>query len=422
PGANLSFIPTRLFDISNSGISFWKLRAALGKTGKDAPVYSLQSTLARGNVALGFGNLIFPLNGVSGFELGNIIGNNSLQPELTTELEVGTEVRFFNNRIGLDASYYRKRTKGQIISVPIAPSTGYTSLITNFGLVQNKGVELSVDASPVKSKDFNWNITYTFTKNNNSILELPEGLNKVDFNTYFDVKMVGRVGRPIGVIEAPKPLMTEDGKYVTANGFFVATTTDEEYGTIQRDFSMGINNSISYKNISLGFNIDYRKGGYFVSRTADLTYFVGNALLTQYNDRRPFIIPNSVVETGVDATGKPIYAENTTVIDVTNFNSYWYHTSNDAAAWERMILPKDFLKLRDLTLTYRLPAAWAQKINSNNISISAIARNFLIWVPQKNTFIDPEITNLGNDLIGEFGEQAASPTTKSVGVALKVNF
>jgi hypothetical protein len=87
-----------------------------------------------------------------------------------------------------------------------------------------------------------------------------------------------------------------------------------------------------------------------------------------------------------------------------------------------MILPKDFIKLRDITLTYRLPGAWAQKINASNISLSAIARNFLIWVPQKNTFIDPEITNLGNDLIGEFGEQAASPTTKSVGVALKVNF
>jgi hypothetical protein len=235
--------------------------------------------------------------------------------------------------------------------------------------------------------------------------------------------MVARVGRPIGIIEAPKKRMTEDGRYIaTSAGFFAQTPDDEEYGTIQRDFMMGLNNTFSYKNVSLGFNLDYRKGGVFVSRTADLNYFTGNAWLTQYNDRRPFIIPNSVVETGTDAQGKPMYAENTTPVDMTNLNSYFYHTSNQPHSWESIILPKDFLKLRDITLSYRLPASWAQKISASGATLSILGRNFLLWVPQKNTFIDPEVTNLGNDLIGEFGEQASATTAKSYGVALRINF
>jgi hypothetical protein len=235
--------------------------------------------------------------------------------------------------------------------------------------------------------------------------------------------MVARVGRPIGIIEAPKKMTTEDGRWIaTTAGFFAQTPDDEEYGTIQRDFMMGLNNTFTYKNLSLGFNLDYRKGGVFVSRTADLNYFTGNAWLTQYNDRRPFIIPNSVVQTGTDAQGKPTYIENTTPVDVTNFNSYFYHTSNNAQSWENIILPKDFLKLRDITLSYRLPVSWANKINASAATLSVLGRNFLLWVPQKNTFIDPEVTNLGNDLVGEFGEQASSATTKSYGVSLRINF
>jgi hypothetical protein len=102
-------------------------------------------------------------------------------------------------------------------------------------------------------------------------------------------------------------------------------------------------------------------------------------------------------------------------------DNYWYQ-DNAPHSWENIILPKDFLKLRDVTLSYRLPSTWSGKIRAQNIIVSAIGRNFLLWTPQKNTTIDPEITNLGNDFIGEFGEQAASATTKSYGISLRVNF
>jgi TonB-linked SusC/RagA family outer membrane protein len=423
PGVNGALVVSKIVDLNPVAISYLKLRGAVGRTGKDAPEYSLSSTGTAGTVVLGFGDNVFPINGISSFEVSNIIGNSSLKPELTNEYEVGAEIKFLDSRIGIDFTYYDKKTKGQIIAVPIAASSGYTSLIANFGLVQNKGVELVATLTPVRSKDFNWNINYTFTKNRNRVLELPEGLESIQFNSNFDIQMVAKVGYPLGVIEAPKKVMTEDGKYVVkTTGYFEQTPENEPYGNVQRDYMMGLNNNFSYKNWSLGFSLDYRRGGVFVSRTADLTYFTGNTLLTAYNDRRPFIIPNSVVQTGTDAQGKPIYAENTVPMTPTTINDYWYHGNNQPHSWEHIILPKDFMKLRDVTLSYRLPVGWANKIKANNIVLSAIARNFILWVPEKNTFIDPEVTNLGNDLTGEFGEQGSGPTTRQYGLSLRVNF
>ena len=129
-----------------------------------------------------------------------------------------------------------------------------------------------------------------------------------------------------------------------------------------------------------------------------------------------------MVQTGVDATGKPVYEENTTPIPMKDINAYWYHVNNGPNSWENIILPKDFLKLRDVTLSYRLPGSVAQKISASNISISLIARNLLLWVPQRNTFVDPELTNLGNDLPGELGEFGGAPSFKAFGAALRISF
>ena len=423
PGVNAALVVSKIVDLNKAAISYLKLRGAVGRTGKDAPEYSLLSTGTAGTVALGFGNNVFPINGISAFEVSNIIGNSSLKPELTNEFEIGAEIKFLKDRIGFDLTYYDKRTEGQIIPVPIAASSGYQSLLANFGLVENKGIELVATINPIRSKNFNWNINYTFTRNRNKVLELPEGLESIQFNSNFDISMVARVGYPIGVIEAPKKVITEDGRYVVkTTGFFEQTPENEIYGSVQRDYMMGLNNNFTYKNWSLGFSLDYRRGGLFVSRTADLTYFTGATRLTAYNDRRPFIIPNSVVQTGTDGQGKPIYAENTVAITPGNMDNYWYHSVNQPHSWENIILPKDFMKLRDVTLSYKLPVGWANKIKANSLVLSAIARNFILWVPEKNTFIDPEVTNLGNDLTGEFGEQGSGPTTRQYGLSLRVNF
>jgi hypothetical protein len=185
---------------------------------------------------------------------------------------------------------------------------------------------------------------------------------------------------------------------------------------------MGLVNTLRYKDFTLGFSFDWRKGGVFYSGTADLTYFVGNALQTTYNDRRAFVVPNSVMQIGTDAQAKPVYGENTIPLTDYNYDAYWYHTTNKGTAYSQRILDKTFLKLRDITLSYSLPSSAARKIAASNLTLTAFARNLFIWTPEGNTSIDPEVSNYGNDLNSELGEFRSMPTTKSYGVSLKVTF
>jgi hypothetical protein len=129
-----------------------------------------------------------------------------------------------------------------------------------------------------------------------------------------------------------------------------------------------------------------------------------------------------VVQDGVDANGKPVYVENTTVIDEANYDSYWYPTSNLGYSYQNRIIDRSFLKLRDISLGYTLPQRWASKIRASNLTLSVYGRNFLLWVPQSNVYIDPEASNLGNDLGSQFGEFRTAPVSKNFGIQLRANF
>lgn len=423
PGANLSWIASQTFDLSNTPISLLKFRTAYGKTGADAAPYQVYSTLRPGNIQLGFGNITFPFNGIGSYSLSKQINNLNLQPVITKEAELGAEVRFLNNRIGIDASYYDKRTEGQIFNVPISPGSGYTTMVQNIGLVSNKGIEIALDATPVKTKDFTWALNYTFARNRSKVERLNEGLDKVILQFAYDLEFDAVPGKPLGIFKAPVPVYSPDGKIVVdpANGFPIASSELGEYGSSQRDFMMGLQNTFTYKDWQLGFSFDYRKGGQFYSGTADLLLFTGGARATTYNDRKPFVIPNSVNQT-VDASGKTIYVENTKVIGEDLFDAYWYHTSNKAQIYGHQIIDRSFLKLRDVTLTYRFPQSIASKLRSTNLSLTAYGRNFLLWTPKSNVYIDPEVSNFGNDLQSEFGEFRTGPSLKQFGLSLRASF
>jgi outer membrane receptor protein involved in Fe transport len=424
PGANVSWIASQTLDLSTTPISLLKFRAAYGKTGADAPPYQVYSTLTPGSVGLGFGDITFPFNGVSAYSVDNTIRNLNLKPIITKEAEFGAEIRLLKNRIGLDVNYYDKQTDGQIFTVPVSPSTGYTGFVQNLGLVSNKGIELTFDATPVKNRDFTWAINYTFARNRSKVVNLNGGPDKVQLQTAYDAEFDAIPGKPLGVFLAPVPEYTPDGKIIVdaATGVPVVAPDKGEYGTSQRDFMMGLQNTFTYKNFQLGFSFDYRKGGMFYSGTADLTLFTGNALATAYNDRRPFIVPNSVIQTGVDASGKPTYAENTTFIDEAHIDDYYYPTTNKGLAYTQRILDRSFIKLRDITLSYHLPKTVASMIKSNDLSLTAYARNFILWTPKSNRYIDPEVTNFGNDLQSEFGEFRTGPSLKQFGVTLRASF
>jgi TonB-linked SusC/RagA family outer membrane protein len=424
PGANVSWIASQTLHLETTPISLLKFRAAYGKTGSDAPVYLTYNTLTPGKVDLGFGDVTFPFNGVAGYSLDNTIRNLNLKPVITNEAEVGAEIRLLKNRIGLDVVYYDKRTDGQIFTVPVAPSTGYTGFVQNLGLVSNKGIELTFDASPIKNRDFSWQINYTFARNRSKVENLNGGPDKVQLQTAYEAEFDAIPGKPLGVFLAPAPMYTPDGKIIVdgATGIPVASADKVEYGTSQRDFMMGLQNTFTYKDFTLGFSLDYRKGGMFYSGTADLALFTGNALATTYNDRRPFIVPNSVVQNGVGTDGKPVYVENTTYVDEAHVDDYYYPTTNKALAYTQRMIDRSFLKMRDVTLTYRLPREIASKIKSDNLSLTLYGRNFMLWTPKSNRYIDPEVTNYGNDLQSEFGEFRTGPSLKQYGVTLRASF
>ena len=354
PAANLSLVLTDLApSLKDNGISFAKLRAGVGQTGNDAGVYLLSSLLTGGDVLLGFGNIIFPLAGVGSFEVANQIGNSSLEPEITTEYELGADVRFLNDRIGFDFTYYNKRTDGQILPVPIAHTSGYGFLVMNFGLVENKGIELAFNVTPVKSDAFSWDLSYVFARNRNKVLELPEGLNEVVIASGYDVDFVAIKGQPLGVYKGPTEQLDPDGNVIVnpSNGIPLQAAEKAVYGNSQRDFTMGLTNTFRLDDWSLGFAFDYRKGGMFWSYTSQLSDFVGNSARTTYNGRNTHIIPNSV-NSVTDGDGNVTYVENTTPVSYENHYSLFYTGSTTQVESRRTVLDKTSLRLRDVTLSY----------------------------------------------------------------------
>jgi hypothetical protein len=435
PGASLSWIASQSFDLSHTAISLLKFRAAYGKTGADALPYQVYQTLTQGNISglntpagLLYGTLTFPFNGVNGFTISKNIANPNLKPIITKESELGVEMRLFKGRVGLDAAVYDKETDGQIFTVPVAPSSGYNGLIENIGVVSNKGVEITFDATPVQTNHFTWKIIYTFAKNWNDVVSLTHGLDKVILQTdglSGGIEYDAIPGKPIGSFLSPYPLMSPDGKIVVDpnTSFPVEAPQKVDIGTSQRDFIMGLVNTFTYKNLQFGFTLDYRKGGMMYSGTADQVLFTGYGYATTYNDRKPFIIPNSVNQV-VDANGKSEYVENKTYVNGPNVTNYYYTNNDKPLAYPMRLIDKSFIKLREITLSYTLPSSWASKIRSSNLMLTAYGRNFILWTPKSNMYVDPEVSNLGNDLTSEFGEYGGGvgPTTMQFGLSLKANF
>jgi outer membrane receptor protein involved in Fe transport len=431
PGANLSWIASNTFDMKGSSVSLLKFRAAYGETGADAAPYQIYPTIQQGNIlspnGIPYGSITFPIAGINAFTTTPNIGNLNLKPIITKELELGVEAKFLDNRLGIDAAVYDKKTDGQIFNVPISPSSGFSGLIENVGLVQNRGIEITFTATPVRSRDFSWNINYTFAKNESEVVSLTNGLNKIQIGSdgltggmEFDLFP----GKPVGIFYSPAPVYSPDGKIVVDpnTGFPIVNPNKQDIGTSQRDFAMGLINSFTYKSWTFSFSLDYRKGGEFYSSTADITMFSGNAAITTYNNRKPFVIPNSVNQID-DGSGKPVYVENKTVIAESVFDSYFYTNNNKPLAYPMRLIDKSFLKLRDISLAYTLPAKWTTPIHANNLVLSVYGRNFLLWLPKQNAYIDPEVSNLGNDLQSEFGEYSPTgPTTVQYGISLKATF
>jgi TonB-linked SusC/RagA family outer membrane protein len=417
PSANLSYVLSQSLNMKSDAVSYIKLRASYGETGSDTNPYQVSNILSATNVGLGFGNLAFPFAGVPGFSISNTLLSANLKPERVKEYEFGGEIRFLNDRVGIDATVYQKTRTDQILPVPIAPSSGYTTEVINAGTARNRGVEIALNATPVKSKDVTWDVTYTFTHSRTTVLSLPDGSPQVTLNTDgYGGQFVALAGQPLGQLMAPVPAYDPQGHIiVNSQGFPVQSTANGLYGNFQHDFVMGFNSNVTVKNFTLGVTAEYDKGGVFYSGTEDLLSFVGADPHTLYNDRNPFIVPNSVQQVG------NTYVENTTPITESNIDDYYYQNSNKAQVWQRAIMDRSFFKIREVTLKYSLPKKLVNGWGLQNASVSLFGRNLYTWLPAGNNSIDPEVSNYGSDLASEYGEFRTAPPLKYYGVTLKVS-
>jgi len=418
PSVSGSFVFSELTDNKSDWLG--KLRIGLAQTGKDAAPYQIYPVMVQTSIGDGYRTLDFPLAGpVNGFTVSNLIGNDKLQPEISTDFEIGTELKFLNNRIGLDIAYYNKTITNLIWQASIPSTTGYTLQTQNLGEITNKGIEISANFIPVKTKDFQWEIFANFTKNNNLLVKLTTGLDEVVLGGTGSMPFVARPGMELGLFKGNVVDTDPDGHViVNATGLPTFKSTQEILGSSQNKFRIGGGTSLSYKGFKLHASFDYRNGGKMYSRTSEIGYFTGNAQPTTYNDRQPWIIPNSV------QLVNGVYVENTTAISgfSHNLNQFYNQTYKAGIGDAYSLIDKTFFKIREVSLSYALPKSLLSKTFINSVDIALVGNNLFLWTPNSNLYVDPEMTTFGNDLAADFGDFGATPSTRSLGFNVKLGF
>ncbi len=425
-GVNGALILTDALDIKSDVLNFLKIRAAYGTTGNDASTYLTSAPYyVMSSAYSGFADVIFPLNNAAGYNKSTRLPATSLKPEISEEVEFGFDVRLFNNRLTLDAAYYNRNTRDQIMSLSAAAESGFSSRIANVGKINNHGIELALGIVPIQTKDFTWDMNWTFSKNWSEVKELYDGVTSLSYYGFSSTPLLYmEVGQPIGILKYYDYVRVEDpdseyyGQVVVDSQGYPDYDTSKmvSYGKTAPDFIMGLTNSFTYKNFSLGFTFDWHHGGKMYSETSAILYFTGNAPETAYNYRNPFVYPNSVIDNG-DGT----YRENNIMVNSAyGMNGYWYGNYNTLAA-NNSILDRSYLKLRDLSFTYHFP----EKLFGGfvqGLDLSIIGRNLFLWTPKSNTVIDPDMSNFGNDLTSEWGEYYAAPSVRTIGGSIKITF
>ncbi|WP_111708153.1 SusC/RagA family TonB-linked outer membrane protein [Lutibacter citreus] len=423
-GSTLSFLLTdylRSKDVDTGIFNFTKLRVAYGSTGNDADPYRVFDRYVAGYSANpGFpdvDDLTFPLGGVNSYTASNVLGNSALKPEITKEFEIGIENNMLDNRVGFEVSYYNRFTEGLIASLPVDPSSGYTSVTSNLGDVRNKGIELSVNFKPIRTDNFTWNVNWNYSANDNKVEKLD--VEEVFLSGFGDGGMYAVEGMALGQFKFATAQKTtingEEYTVVDGSGNPQATTDQVLLNKdINEKYRMGLTNTFTWKGLSLTGTLDYRYGGYIYSGTKDYMHWTGSSPESVLNDRNAFLIPNSVIDNG-DGT----FTENTTPVDPTALHTFYSNGGFEGDSFN--VIDRSYLKLRNVTLGYNVEKNFCDKLNVESIKVSFTASNFLLWTPKENPYIDPETTTFGNDLDAKFGEFRANPTNEVFTLGLNIN-
>jgi iron complex outermembrane receptor protein len=474
PSVGLAWIFTEMPFMANTSsvLSFGKIRASLAWTGLDAAAQLTNQA--------GYYGLSGQFNSPGGnrpiytFSSGTI-GNPGLKNELSREIEIGADLRFLNNRIGLDVAFYKKNTFNQILELPVPAETGASSRVLQAGNVQNQGIEVLLTASPVRTNNFSWNSTFTYTRNRNKIIELYPGVTSKDLELAFGADVVAKAieGEEYGVVEtgyafatyqkkdaAGKPIdHPSNGQRVigsapngsTGGAYTFLRTQDydgtrKKLGSIMEDFLLGTVQEVRYKNFNLNIQIDSKFGGLMASAThqygganGSLEYSLPgrNAELggVQFEDngvtRNDGIIPEGVLNDGLSVVvggqtidlGGMTYAEAVAKNYLKPVPAYAYYenlTQWSSGIREYSVFENSWVALREVSVGYNLPSTLTSKISFNSLRISLTGRNLGYLYKTAKDGINPE--GIFTNRSAGFAEYGGWPYVRSLGFNINATF
>lgn len=420
PAVSTSLVFSKLLDFD--WLSLGKFRANYAQVGNSTQPYRV------------FDSYFSPTNfSVPLFSVASQKSNDNLVNELSDSFEIGLEMSFLNKRLGFDLSYYKTNTVDQIFPVTVSRATGFTSRVINSGEVQNNGVEVALFASPVRTEDFEWRINATWARNVSEVVSLftnettGEIVDNVQLGSFQGgISINATVGEPYGSIWGSNFTYLRDGEGNITNsspvinpetGKYVRDATPQPIGDINPDWKGGVNNTLTYKNLSFSFLIDVQKGGDVFSLDTWYGYATGVYDVTAgFNElgnlvRDPVETGGGILLDGINPDG----TKNNTRSLVDFENALGYRSAPNALH----VYDASYVKLREMTFSYKLPSKLFKNIPINNMTFSLTGRN--LWIISKNMpYTDPEAGLSAGNLQGY--QSSPYPTAKEYGFNVRFDF
>ncbi|WP_143309170.1 SusC/RagA family TonB-linked outer membrane protein [Chitinophaga vietnamensis] len=422
PSASLSLILSDMLHLNNAALSYAKLRLNWSKVGKDTDPYSLYNNFYFSSPDWG---------NVKMADFSKMLKNNNLKPEIATSYEVGTELKFFHGRLGLDATWYTTNSRNQIIQTPTTMASGYNGKIINAGEIRNRGWEISLNGTPVAGK-FIWETGINFTRNRNKVIKLSEGITQYLQGNAEGIDYQIREGQQLGDMWGVTWKTVPDGPFkgkelLDNTGHSQYATDKVKIGNYNPDFMLGFSNTFTYQHWTLNMLIDWRMGGQFFSYMYMNLLSDGRTTNTlqgrdpqhgglSWNDGSSNRT-DGMIEDGYVSDGNGGYVKNTNITDPESYygDYYWkMHSRNTFSA--------TYVKLRELSLSYLFSKAQTGRLPVSNLSIAFIARNLFSWTAAGQGY-DPETAmTISSGGITPGTSSWSLPYTRSYGVKLGLNF
>jgi hypothetical protein len=409
PSVGLSGVLTDIFNVESEILTYLKVRGSYASVGNDTEPYRLSQQ-------------VFYYGNDGGVVQSSTLKNNpTLKPEISSSNEFGLDARFLKNRIGLDLTWYKTKTKNQIFIINTPESSGVATEVVNGGSVENKGIEVVLNADIVESDNFKWDVTFNYSRYRTKVLSIMTGRKELSIRTGSErlAQTIIKEGGDYGDLYIRGFERTDDGQILVNGTTGLPEFTpgfDIKAGNFNPDWLAGMQNRLSYKNFSLSFLIDARIGGNVISYTQSKLAGVGVSEMTLNGRADGFVVKGVVATRDTDGTITST-TPNTTSITAEN---YWTQVaSRDPRSAEDFVFSATNIRLRELVLGYSLPKKVLENTPLTGVNFSIVGRN-LFFIVNKAKYFDPEQgVGVGN-LQGI--ESFNIPTTRDIGFNVKLNF